>query len=215
MESYNSDVWGLFKHEKCKDTDEHLQSYFIAMTKKVFLHKEFEAFIASVKKEKSKEDIIKKYEVNLSVLFRKLGFSIASLLDSSIKTNNEPNVVGSSAFAALKHHFPFLKINLFKAKKFSKNEMKRIFKLIEPYYDENYILKHLDRILTQDEKQGFFKQFSIFEYALKDKVRFYSQYSNRSGKYQIILFILNKKIFTLSLPAKKLYAFDEFKNQKN
>lgn len=211
MESQNSDVWGLFKHEQNKDKniDEHLQSYFIAMRKKVFLHKEFEKFITSVKKEKSKEDIIINYEVGLSVLFRKLNFSIASFLDSSIKASHhsESNVVGISAFDSLKHRFPFLKINLFKPRKLSLKEMNAIFKLISPY-DKNYILKHLERTLSQDEREHFFNPLSTFTYSFKDKVQFYSQYSNRSGKYHILLYCFGKKVFTLSLPFVNKFTYN-------
>lgn len=217
MESLKSDVWGLFKHEanENKGIDEHLQSYFIAMRKQVFLHQEFSNFMNLIKKEKSKEYIIKKYEIGLSVLFRKLNCTIASYLDSSIKVSrhSESNVVGISAFVSLKHHFPFLKINLFKPLQFSLKEMNTIFKLIAPY-DKNFILNHLERTLSQDEKEHFFNPLSTFNYSFKDKVQFYSEYSQRSGKYHIILTCFGKKIFTLSLKSNKIYnfAFDEIKS---
>lgn len=219
MESLKSDVWGLFKHEanENKGIDEHLQSYFVAMRKQVFLHQEFENFMNLIQKEKSKEDIIKKYEIGLSALFRKLNCTIASYLDSSIKASrqSESNVVGISAFAALKYHFPFLKINLFKPLQFSLKEMNAIFKLIAPY-DENYIVNHLERTLSQDEKAHFFNPLSTFDYSFKDKVRLYSEYSQRSGKYHVILTCFDKKIFTLSLRSNRVhnFAFDEMKKLK-
>ncbi|CRF35672.1 hypothetical protein BRSU_2796 [Brachyspira suanatina] len=116
MENKNSDVWGMFKYLENNTEKEHLQSYFVSMKNKVFISKEYNSFIHSVKKETDKGEIIRKYEIGQSVLFKKCSYSIESFLDSSSKSdcNIENNVLLFDPLPLIEKGFPFLKIFMFK-----------------------------------------------------------------------------------------------------
>ena len=80
MESKNTDVWGIFRYLEDKDFEEHFQSYFISMRKKIFISEWYKNFILNIKKEENKNNIIKKYEIGMSVLFTKNNCSFSSFM---------------------------------------------------------------------------------------------------------------------------------------
>jgi len=63
MESRDSDFWGATESHEIQY---HLQSYFVVLTRKSFKSSAFEKFIDGVKKEKTVQDVIKKYEIGLT-----------------------------------------------------------------------------------------------------------------------------------------------------
>ncbi len=78
MEERKCDFWGLtdtYMH------DYHLQSYFLVFRKSVFLSEVFDNFIKSVTVQKTKDDVIQKYEVGLSSMLFKNGFKSSSFID--------------------------------------------------------------------------------------------------------------------------------------
>ena len=76
IENKNTDVWGIFKSLKDSYYDDHLQSYFISIKQKVYISAEFYNFILSIKKESDKNNVIAKYEIGLSQLFKENNYYI-------------------------------------------------------------------------------------------------------------------------------------------
>ena len=208
LEKGSSDFWGLFKHGACEGIKEHLQSWFVAMKKEVFLHKEFEKFMLEITKQKDKFTVIQKYEIGLSVLLTRLGFKMGWFLDSSIENTLGPNVPVLNPLIIKTHHFPFLKIKAFTIKQLSIKDLKTLFSCM--VYDKKLIVNHLARtkkqlILTRYLKFSFSGAFA----------RFYGEYSDISGKYHLILNILGKKIFTISLPLPRSYLHIDLQSAFN
>ena len=54
----------------------HIQSYLFSISANIFKEKKFQRFMKSIKKEKDKKTIIYKYEIGLSKLLIKLGYSL-------------------------------------------------------------------------------------------------------------------------------------------
>ena len=213
MESKNTDVWGMFKSLKDEDNEEHLQTYFISIKKHVFLSDEYHSFINSIQKEKEKIDVINKYEIGMSILFRKYNYSISSFLDSSIKSDLSINnhVILFDSLNALKHGFPFLKITLLKDYEYLKkcnlqtsiNDLLKIMKLISNYYDVNLIIKYLNRFPTKIRKDIFHqKQF------IHKKFLFIEIKSLNQNQFKLIIVLFNKIFFTLKLENKYLYYYN-------
>lgn len=125
MEAQEVDFWGLTNyasHECAEDhplgTDglipEHLQSYFLCFQRAAFLSKAFLDFWDDVSAEMSAENVIKKYEVQLTAYLQKCGLKSGVWCDTSQmchkfsydKARVEPEVI-------LEHRVPFLKIKAF------------------------------------------------------------------------------------------------------
>ena len=204
METKKTDFWSIFKCAKYRCNDEHYQSYFLSMTKKVFLSKEFDDFVKSVKNEKDKWTIIKKYEVGLSVLFENLKFTGDSYLDSSIKDNisDNTNVVFYNPLKSIESGFPFLKIAVFNETLFALciDDLKKILEYIKPY-DKNIIINHLNRIIKKDKIKYLFHRFKKFNSYVVNKnlIRIFAEYFE-NGKYRIILKFFSKIQITIDLP---------------
>ena len=76
MSNKKLDFWGVtqnsandYKYEKI-----HIQSYFIVFKSNVFNSDCFKNFIFSIKKEKRKDDIIQKYEIELTIMLSNNGY---------------------------------------------------------------------------------------------------------------------------------------------
>lgn len=83
-ESMNADFWGVYKHKTPQYEDiEHIQSFFIVFKEKVFKSECFRLFLLNVKKEKTKKDIIEKYEIGLSNMLHENKFKSSSLIPMS------------------------------------------------------------------------------------------------------------------------------------
>lgn len=77
MNKKNADVWGITDSNQISY---HIQSYFMVFKKNVFLSESFKSFINSIAIEKSKEDIVRKYEVGLSDMLLENGYSLDSFI---------------------------------------------------------------------------------------------------------------------------------------
>ncbi len=87
--NYNSDFWGIVENKYgfkkygkiCVSTlQPHLQSWFIAFRKNVFMSNDFIDFINSIKEEKTKNDIILNYEIALTQKLINSGFKYNSFI---------------------------------------------------------------------------------------------------------------------------------------
>ena len=209
MENKNTDVWGIFKYLKDIDFEEHLQSYFLAIKKKVFLSEYFYDFMFSVKKENSKDDIVIKYEIGLTTLFLDNDCTIDAFLDSNIrmKKNDNYNVPFFDSYNAVCNKFPFLKVSSITQSQISQinfQQLKKIFKIIKNSYNINLIVNHLNRILTN--KKYLYHRFKKFNIYLINKkiLNIYSDYII-SGKYRIIFKLFNLICITIDLPKSISY----------
>ena len=216
MESKNTDAWSIFNCYKDKYNNDHLQSYFLSLKQTIFISEYFYNFISSVTKEKTKYDIILKYEIGLTNLLKKHNLKISSFLDSSIKDKEEDNnnVPFFNVTKAIKYGFPFFKIIIFKesiALKLNIHDLKTIFNLIENTYDINLIVKHLNRIIEdKDSIKYLFPRFNILN--INNKIlNIQSQYSN-SNKYRIIFRLFNIINLTIDLPTKLSYIDHKYKD---
>ena len=218
MESKNTDVWGIFKCLKDKDNDEHLQSYFLSLKQKVYLSQYFYDFMSSVKKEKDKREVVKKYEIGLSNLLKKENVSISSFLDSNIKDKEDDNNVPLfNVTKVIQCGFPFFKIFIFKNITFLKlyiNDLKTVFNLIKPYYDISLIVKHLNRIITdKGDIKYLFPRFKKFNFNLISNkfINISSKYAV-SLKYQLIFTLFNSVHFTINFPITISYIDYKYKD---
>lgn len=73
--------WGGVEH---KFIEEHLQSYFVVMPKSVFLSDWYSDFIKSIKKEIDKVEVVFKYEIGMSILFRQRNIKLLSHYENAV-----------------------------------------------------------------------------------------------------------------------------------
>ena len=66
------DFWGMTRNLEWR---EHIQSFFIVFKKQVFTSEIFKNFMASIKDEEKKLDVVTKYEIGLSRLLLENGFN--------------------------------------------------------------------------------------------------------------------------------------------
>lgn len=78
MDRMDCDFWGV---TDSKLYAYHIQSYFLAFSRKAFSHEAFQAFILSVEKEQSVEDVILKYEVKFTGHLKKADLRSCALID--------------------------------------------------------------------------------------------------------------------------------------
>ncbi|TQR56593.1 rhamnan synthesis F family protein [Campylobacter troglodytis] len=204
MEKGSSDFWGLFKHGACEGIKEHLQSWFVAMKKEVFLHKEFEKFMLEITKQKDKFTVIQKYEIGLSVLLTRLGFKMGWLLSSSdFKNLSLDTPLNHPLRLVKKHNFPFLKRGSLSYRLISFRHLKEIFSLVQ--YDKNLIFKHLERI-EPSLLINVFSEFSLKFFVFKLR----GATVEKGLKYRIIFRIFGVKILSLSFKQRYLSLKEAF-----
>ena len=90
----------------------HIQSYFIVLSKKVFDSSVFTDFLNSIKKENSKNKIIKNYEIGLSEKLKKAGFRADTYIRKYKFVPNALSVKWDKL--VLKDGFPFIKTCIIK-----------------------------------------------------------------------------------------------------
>ncbi len=119
MEQKTVDFWGMtenefgFDHtEETPEIKPHIQSYFMVFKKNVFLSECFESFISSIKKEKDKDDVIRKYEVGLTPYLVENGYSCKSFVGETWQRN----IILEEPVKLIKNGFPFLKTSICRGK---------------------------------------------------------------------------------------------------
>lgn len=100
------DFWGLI--QSTQRLPLHLQSYFIVFNKSVFLSDDFLTFFSAVKKEKSKIDIIRNYEVGLTQTLLNCGFKKDSFFQEIFKTSPAHVLLSN----LVPRGFPFVKVEM-------------------------------------------------------------------------------------------------------
>ena len=215
MENKNTDVWGIFKHLENGDITEHLQSFFISIHNKIFISKEYNDFIMSIKKEKNKWDVIINYELKMSLLFQRMNFTISYFLDSSIikKPINYNLPLYYTYYLISNYKFPFLKIMAIREPNISTlnaNQLLYIIKIIKDTYDIRLIINHLNRIIHENnEIKKLLQKFNEFnKYFIKENLLSCCGHYNLYFKYQLIFKIANFIKITVNIPDKFAYYKD-------
>lgn len=120
MEKREDDFWGITRHPKYKGDrvpliQEHLQSYFLVVKKKMFMTDTFFAYWRKMKIAKTFDEAVRGFEISFTQYFERKGFKWSSYIDSSkydnaanYKTNyNHYHFELYDMIAELKH--PFIK----------------------------------------------------------------------------------------------------------
>lgn len=116
MEQENCNFWGITQNNKFKIRKNlfwkkyeipHIQSYFFVLKKEVFNSGVFLNFINSIKKEKSRNEVILKYEIGLSELLLENNFVMKSFIETC-KDDSSPFLHRAQELI-LNHGMPFLK----------------------------------------------------------------------------------------------------------
>ena len=148
------DFWGLSRYTGGKgegDFPSHIQSYFIAIRKKLFLSRNFKLFWEEMSYPESFWDAVKEFEVKFTVYFQNLGFKSKSIIDEwlineKISENINPSL--SYAYSLIKEaKCPILKKKALGIDSVNYIESLQAIKYIEDnkFYDVNYIWESLYR----------------------------------------------------------------------
>lgn len=103
LENQNTDFNGMYSYQ-AENIPEHVQSWFLGISKKIVQEKFFQYFIENITKQNSKVDIIYKYEIGLSQLLLRNGYKYSSLLSGEVI-----NAMGHKPIHALEKGIPFIK----------------------------------------------------------------------------------------------------------
>lgn len=113
IEAESCDFWGFtenyFRH---KIPRPHLQSFFLVFYAQVFLSEEFRNFLNSVVRQKSKLEVIEKYEIGLTEALVAVGYRYVSYIPRDTGTSNLMLKKWQSLI--VNHRSPFLKRSLFR-----------------------------------------------------------------------------------------------------
>lgn len=105
LESSGADLTGMTEFQD-KNTPTHIQSWFVGLSQQVVSTDVFDKFISSVGKEKSKADIICKYEVGMSRRLIRAGFKMTALMFNNSETIH---IMYDTPAKALNLGVPFIK----------------------------------------------------------------------------------------------------------
>jgi lipopolysaccharide biosynthesis protein len=111
MEAHDCDFWGM---SSSQEVVPHLQSYFLVFRNRVLRDRSFRGFFACVEKERSKLDVVVKYEIGLSKTLTGLGYSYRSFWQS--KSPGNPT---KDWMQAVDSGVPFIKCSLLSNFQFS------------------------------------------------------------------------------------------------
>lgn len=195
MNAKKCDFWGMFKHLENGGISEHIQSYFVYLKNNVVLSEIFDTFMKSITQQNSKSEIIHKYEVGLSQILIKNGYSCRGLFN-----NNFNEIHSKNALNLIKEGFPFLKRSLFIKKYFyEKAYCRKIYKWKDaiakvcPDYDTNKTEQYL---IDQIGKKSYWNYLwgLRFYYLFNWKRFFYQKKITKSGK--VIIKICKIPVFS-------------------
>ncbi len=119
IEQKTCDFWGITQNNKFKILKnffwktcekQHIQSYFFVLKKEVFTSETFLNFIKSIKKEKSRNDVILKYEIGLSELLIQNNFTMKSYIEAYSEESSP--FLHRAQELILNHGMPFLKCSI-------------------------------------------------------------------------------------------------------
>ena len=104
LESENKDLIGMVKYKDFQ-TPEHVQSWFMGISAKVANSEFMSEFMNNISKEKTKENIVLKYEVMFSRVILNRGFKMATMVPEA----HDTTIVYKNPYALLNEGVPFVK----------------------------------------------------------------------------------------------------------
>jgi hypothetical protein len=122
MSEDSCDVWAMTDNT---EIDWHLQSYFLVFKRKVLLSDEFKRFWTAVLPYKSKDQVIRSYEVGMSVYLKERGFLLkpfarmsdlprVGLRDSLLRKKRRSNPTCAYPLSLIAAGMPLVKVELFR-----------------------------------------------------------------------------------------------------
>lgn len=118
MEQKASDFWGLTRHRACRPKigkrrvriPPHLQSYFIVFNRAVVASSAFQNFWEQVTPQPGIWDVILRYEIHLTGILSRAGFSSAAVFDSGQEFTVNPNAAHYYPDLLVRRGVPFIKV---------------------------------------------------------------------------------------------------------
>lgn len=115
MEEKECDFWGITKNNYgLKGKNPHIQTYFVAFRKGVFMDNDFIKFISSVKPEPDKNSVIENYEIGLSKMLFQNGYKAETFVKEFENISNPTIKKWKSLITKSKS--PFLKCSVLRLK---------------------------------------------------------------------------------------------------
>jgi len=82
MEARRLDFWGATDSNQFSY---HLQSYWVVLSRKVFISDAFVGFIKGVKKQENVDQVIQNYELGMTKVLTKAGFTVGAMVQNTLK----------------------------------------------------------------------------------------------------------------------------------
>ena len=115
MEEKECDFWGITKNNYgLKGKNPHIQTYFVAFRKGVFMDNDFIKFISSVKPEPDKNSVIENYEIGLSKMLFQNGYKAETFVKEFENISNP--TIKKWKNLITKSKSPFLKCSVLRLK---------------------------------------------------------------------------------------------------
>lgn len=115
MEEKECDFWGITKNNYgLKGKNPHIQTYFVAFRKGVFMDNDFIKFISSIKPEPDKNSVIENYEIGLSKMLFQNGYKAETFVKEFENISNP--TIKKWKNLITKSKSPFLKCSVLRLK---------------------------------------------------------------------------------------------------
>ena len=194
MSQKKCDFWGMTDNKE-KGILHHLQSYLLIFRKPVFQKNEFWNFFEKIEKQEKKRSIILLYEVGLSQLLLRLGFTMKSAYRKKGLYNPS---VSENALYILKKKGPLLKVEVLKSNPLEIQNL-AAWKNMAESCAVAACIDHLKRIEAYDPKLWTFSETKKDSFLKRHKIFSIEQkwYSWENGAKRFFLFgvrIFKKKI---------------------
>lgn len=190
MDRSGCDFWGITANDQISY---HIQSYFMAFKRHVFLSDAFRAFWSNVDVFEDHLDFVKKHEVRLSSLLIDEGFKPQTL----VVPYSFPNPSWFPAALMSKFSAPFVKVKCFKDPVANLwEDFTRLEDAIEKLsgYSYSLIERHIGKIAIEHNRENSAK----FSHHIHFKIAGLETYS--TGKLKVKILLFGKKWFSLKVP---------------
>lgn len=221
MDSSRFDFWGITENN---GVHIHLQSYFLNFYRKAFSSIEFRELFENIERKKTKEEICLAYEIGLSKILYKSGFSFGSYIDRAKLGVPFGADVSSYQNTLIRAGSPFLKRKLFTDPSFAVENLDETFKLLSNHnYPDSLITNSITNIVdcpqsieatTQGDVESNLSNFSevvpngspskLRSIAKKILMPFYKPFKHR---FVDRLFAIENRITDTNLKIEKVTTF--------
>lgn len=149
MNQQGYDFWGI---TECYQIKPHIQSYYVNFTRNVLQSSAFQSFWSNYKHIKDKKKLIVKYEVSLTQILYKAGFSYGSVFG---KGKSFLSIEGVYAINPSHHlwneliqnyHAPYVKVELLRDNPFDIDLKEKKIVITKTGYDYDLIHNHIHRV---------------------------------------------------------------------